>query len=73
MVPGRLGVSVYEPALVGRVERVADLGDDPRRADGLDWPGFGDRLGEVGSVHVAEHEVELPLVLSRFVNGRTFG
>ena len=53
-----LDVAVEHPARVGRVERRADLADDPRRAQRLEAPLGGDHRTQVGALDEAHHDVE---------------
>ncbi len=55
----RLDVAVDEPALVRRVERVADLLDQPQRPSRLERRLLRDQLPEVGALDVPHREVQL--------------
>ena len=65
---GRLDVAVDEPALVGGVEGVAELGDDPRRAARLE-PARGLQLAaEVGPLDEAHRDEQLAVGVAGLVD-----
>ena len=61
---GGLDVAMDEPALVGRVERVADLLDQPDRAIRVERRLAGDQLPEVVALDVPHRQVQPPVRLS---------
>ena len=65
---GRLDVAVHEPDGVRGVERGADLEADRRDPGGRDHALAGQQALQVGPVHVAHDEVEVPALLARRVD-----
>ncbi len=65
----RLDVAVDEPARVGGVERVRDLGDECQRACRRERP-VVDQPAEIGAVHEAVRDVQLSFRLARRVDGQ---
>ena len=62
---GGLDVTVHEPRRVRRVQRGADLSDDPRRAAGIQRPLAPDERAQVVARDVAHREVRDAVRLAR--------